>query len=811
MVTPVPQASAESLLNLPEPGIMVDLSPAYTPVLIKGLKVHPENPFLFDFIIDTGNDISDVTPSLEKESEKLVKYFLTAMTVPEKDLWVNLSPYEKDRMIASNLSQTEMGRDMLAQDYILKQLTASLIYPEKNLGRTFWDEIYSKARQMYGATEIPVNTFNKVWIVADKADVFEGDNVAYVVGAHLKVMLEEDYLALKVKASQGESPANQLGSSIIREIILPAIEKEVNQGKNFAPLRQMFYSMILASWYKMALKDAILTQVYGDQSKVRVGINQDDPKANEEIFNRYLRAYKKGVFNYIKEDIDKISGETIPRKYFSGGEAIWQNIRPRVVHAADTAMSGLRDHAVIATVDTFPRDASMKARKHQNYLKTVVWQSKTENDQGIPEVRYTRVSTLTVGPEEEEVFLKGILKNKDIVLLTKETVRAAQDGNTKITLTSDRGIIPKKYLGQEVVLSGNVAEVLPDFEGSAEDLPRKLREAPEVAIRVNGVFRVRVHDREKDRYLYFLVFNRKALDQGKFRLVSLGGGIRWKKGGLEYYKKNVDGQMDTIEGEDPQDVRVNIQGKNLDKFFKKLNAGAFVEDNVDHELIDELNGENGLFPEGIPNQWLSAKDEAMLNGSPKGIDKVHDLITEKQITRKYAQQYIESPDIAVSASLDGPRAAKLVDAVNEFRSNGELISLVFKGRVINISSTLLLISLRVAPNSIVRVRIGGVGEFESQQIIKKVTKVLTDPAMMGTQNSQENPGGIDFNSEKMQMDIQKERSGVQIHPDRTVFDRIKAEGFEGLEFKIESIVPMTNLPLLLGLKPHPQEGQLAGV
>ena len=134
--------------------------------------------------------------SLEQESKKLIKYFLAAMTVPEKDLWVNLSPYEKNRMIASNLAQTEMGRDMLAQDYILKQLTASLIYPEKNLGKTFWDEVYAKAQQLYGTTQIPVNTFNKVWIVADKADVYEHDNVAYVVGAHLKVMLEEDYLAL---------------------------------------------------------------------------------------------------------------------------------------------------------------------------------------------------------------------------------------------------------------------------------------------------------------------------------------------------------------------------------------------------------------------------------------------------------------------------------------------------------------------------------------------------------------------------------------------------------------------------------------
>ena len=129
----------------------------------------------------------------------LIKYFLASLTVPEKDLWVNLSPYEKDRMIAPNLGQTTMGRDMLAQDYILKQLTASLIYPEKHLGKTFWDEVYAKARQMYGTTQVPMNTFNKVWIVADKADVFERGNVAYIVGAHLKVMLEEDYLALSNK------------------------------------------------------------------------------------------------------------------------------------------------------------------------------------------------------------------------------------------------------------------------------------------------------------------------------------------------------------------------------------------------------------------------------------------------------------------------------------------------------------------------------------------------------------------------------------------------------------------------------------
>ncbi|MBF0489693.1 MAG: hypothetical protein HQL15_03625 [Candidatus Omnitrophica bacterium] len=342
-IVPSQRVYADTVTGLPKPGAMVSLSSAFEPVLIKGLKVHPENPFLFDFIVDTGNtSLTADNAQLKAESNKLIKYFLAAMTVPEKDLWVNLSPYEKDRIIASNLGETEMGRDMLAQDYILKQLTASLIYPESHLGKTFWDKVYAKAQAMYGTTDIPVNTFNKVWIVADKADVFERANVAYVVGAHLKVMLEEDYMAMTKHYSpplvggargggvsqnppsltlptKGEG-TNNLGSQIIRDIVLPELEHEVNEGQNFAPLRQMYYSMILASWYKMALKDAVLTQIYGNQSKVKLGINQADSRINEAIFNQYLQAYKKGVFNYIKEDVNQVTREASPRKYFSGGE-----------------------------------------------------------------------------------------------------------------------------------------------------------------------------------------------------------------------------------------------------------------------------------------------------------------------------------------------------------------------------------------------------------------------------------------------------------------------------------------------------------
>jgi len=104
----------------------------------------------------------------------------------------------KNRIVPESFGQTETGRDLLAEDYLLKQITASLIYPEDEIGKKFWKRIYEEAVKKFGTTNIPVNTFNKVWIVPEKAVVYENAKAgtAYVVESKLKVMLEQDYLAL---------------------------------------------------------------------------------------------------------------------------------------------------------------------------------------------------------------------------------------------------------------------------------------------------------------------------------------------------------------------------------------------------------------------------------------------------------------------------------------------------------------------------------------------------------------------------------------------------------------------------------------
>ena len=322
-------------VNLPPVGTMVPLSDPYAPVLIKGVKVFPEEPFRFDFMVDAGEGKVD-DEELRVESSRLIKYFLASLTVPEEDLWVNLSPHEANRVIPEKFGVTEMGRDLLAQDYLLKQITASLMYPEQELGEEFWSRVRERAYAEYGVTDIPVSTFNKVWIVPAESVVYENTetNTAFVVEARLKVMLEEDYLAMangeEQRAKSLELNNQNAGSHVfnsqpyahttelIREIFIPEIEREVNAGANFVQLRQIYHALILATWYKRNLAESILGQVYVGQNKVD-GVDIKDKQAKQKIYDQYLESFKVGVYDYIKEDYDPAIQMIVPRQYFSGG------------------------------------------------------------------------------------------------------------------------------------------------------------------------------------------------------------------------------------------------------------------------------------------------------------------------------------------------------------------------------------------------------------------------------------------------------------------------------------------------------------
>lgn len=364
----------------PFPFTLVNPTEKFNQVCLSGIEIYPNEPFKFSFMLNEG-DTNYADTQLKEETNKLIKYFLAALTIPDKDLWVNLSPNEPDRIISQELGLTDMGKDLLSQDYILKQLTASLTYPESPLGKTYWNKIYKRAYELFGTTKIPVNTFNKIWIVPEKAVIYEDGVKAYVGEARLKVMIEDDYFAIsansrefaketlinanKIRENSRSDDSRKLASKIMKEVIVPIIEEEVNYGKNFAKLRQIYYSLILATWFKQKLRKTIfvetsnqsteargqmtentrdegekqeksinnnsrkfaknklagisvLNNLYIDKKKIK-GVDSNDPKIKEKIYNQYLEAYKKGVYDYIRQDFEANLGKQITRRYYSGG------------------------------------------------------------------------------------------------------------------------------------------------------------------------------------------------------------------------------------------------------------------------------------------------------------------------------------------------------------------------------------------------------------------------------------------------------------------------------------------------------------
>ncbi len=331
---PAQPVYSQVAIMMPPVGQMVHVTQHFEPPQMVGLKIDLKNPFSFGFIMDQGE--SPMGYDVKKEEfNKIIKYFLVSLAMPNKDMWVNLSPYESKRIIPEVFGQTEMGRDLLAQDYVLKQFTASLMYPEDGLGKTFWNKIYQESQARFGTTDINVNTFNKVWIVADHADVYQKGDTAFLVGSHLKVMLEQDYMAIEQNKEQfGDVSAventssdakTQMASQIVREIIIPAIEKEVNEGQSFAAVRQIYNAEIMATWFKKTLRESLLGQVFANKSKI-AGQMASDPQAKEKIFMQYLQAYKRGVFNYIKKEATP-DGQIIPRRYLSGGVVLPESVQ----------------------------------------------------------------------------------------------------------------------------------------------------------------------------------------------------------------------------------------------------------------------------------------------------------------------------------------------------------------------------------------------------------------------------------------------------------------------------------------------------
>ncbi|MCX5699929.1 MAG: hypothetical protein NTZ63_00040 [Candidatus Omnitrophica bacterium] len=207
----------------------------------------------FKLLLDKGNLKTLSNSFVESSTQTLLKYFFIGVTLPNDSFWVNLRPDSQDNIIDPFLAQTDIGRILLETDVQLKKDTASFTSPSTPEGKEYWDKLYAKAGELFGSQNVTIPTLTRPWIVPAEIIIRETNDNAFIYKATLKVLLEDDYLKGSTVYNFDDERLKELNiyaSQVMREKIIPKLTQEVNTSKRYAPLRQVYYSLILAQWFK---------------------------------------------------------------------------------------------------------------------------------------------------------------------------------------------------------------------------------------------------------------------------------------------------------------------------------------------------------------------------------------------------------------------------------------------------------------------------------------------------------------------------------------------------------------------------------
>lgn len=291
----------------------------FRPMHLRSIMIDPQTKFI-DLILDKG-DISDPKISaIEETTRKLLEYFRTGLVLPNSLFWVNLRPDSPKDVIDPYLENTDLGRVLLESDLKMKKDMAMFTSPDTREGRQYWDALYKKAEQIYGPEDITIPTLTRPWIVPGEIILGQSKDGVYIYKAALKVMLEQDYLKDSVFFSFEDERARQMNdfsSSLIRKLVIPKLTKEINSSKRYSDLRQVYYSLILAQWFKKRHEGGQSALAVKIDSRDMAGLKSSSIWKKESYYNEYKRSFNNGEYNR-QEAFDGIYGRTI-RSYFSGG------------------------------------------------------------------------------------------------------------------------------------------------------------------------------------------------------------------------------------------------------------------------------------------------------------------------------------------------------------------------------------------------------------------------------------------------------------------------------------------------------------
>lgn len=293
-----------------------------------------------------GDEIID----LEEAETLSLLWFLIGLSLPDDNFWVNLNPWESDRIIDEDVGRTDVGRIMLEADFQMKKDFCKYQNPcESDIGEEYWsllegkrEELVKNCMNMYPGEIEDINNVlfaatTRHWIVPDMITAYGDDDEFYIADATLTIYSEpvfehstfeivnQDSISEDCSEclSEATKEYGRYAKELEEEMILPLVVEEVNTDSKYSNLRQVYASLALAQWYKShySFGDHLFSDLIDSENLEN--LESMVAWSPEEIWTEYVKSYKEGEFHCEKEYEE---GNYIITEIYSAGGVEFQNI-----------------------------------------------------------------------------------------------------------------------------------------------------------------------------------------------------------------------------------------------------------------------------------------------------------------------------------------------------------------------------------------------------------------------------------------------------------------------------------------------------
>ncbi len=249
---------------------------------------------------------------------------MTGISLPSDKFWVNLNPWEPDRIIDDELAGTDIGRIMLEADLQMKKDFANYGNPcENETGKALWALLDERQKELVegcmekfpGEIEDESNVLfgavTRYWIIPDNVDVYTNGTEIYIANSTLSIMsepttkysffeLHNQKLSDLSKDCQEELNSsarefNQYARDLQDAMILPFVLEDVNHHEKYEDLRNVYYSLALAEVYKgkIAPEVDVFQAGFDTNSSALDAMRPWSPK---DVWERYVYSFENGEY-----------------------------------------------------------------------------------------------------------------------------------------------------------------------------------------------------------------------------------------------------------------------------------------------------------------------------------------------------------------------------------------------------------------------------------------------------------------------------------------------------------------------------------